>query len=68
MASLNKIIEGLNIFAKYCDSDEEYICAEHDEIFAGHGLKDAIGGDDVKQLEELGWNFVERLDCWRVFV
>ena len=44
--------EAFTIFAKY-DTDG-YICAEHDEIFAGPN-PEIVSEEDKKKLEELGW-------------
>jgi hypothetical protein len=61
----NKLLEGLNIIASYYDEgDEKYwIVAEHDEIFAGHGL--SVSEEDEAALLDLGWRFDD--DCWKAF-
>ncbi len=58
------IIEGLQIFAKHCDPDKSWICAEHDEIFAGHDAE-GLTDDEKARLEELGWS--DAGDFWRAF-
>lgn len=45
-------IEAFQLFAKY--STDAYVCAEHDEVFAGAEVKD-VSPEDEKRLEELGW-------------
>lgn len=50
MSKAQKIIEGLQILAKY--SSGYFIQAEHDEIFAGDATPSP---EDCARLRELGW-------------
>lgn len=50
---MNKVLAGLQIIAKY-DEDFE-LCAEHDEVFAGHGVE--MNEEDQKVMDDLGWSW-----------
>jgi len=65
MATINQVLEGLKIFAKY-GGDEYLVAAEHDVIFAGPW--EPLSEEDNKRLEELGWHFDEYADSWAKFV
>ncbi len=64
---LKNIIEGLQIFAKHCNPEKSYICAEHDEIFAGQDTKDSLTAEDTARLLELGWDYDDSYDSWQAF-
>lgn len=71
MASLKSLADGLAILMKYAKDGAGSVAAEHDEIFAG-GEDDStqpknMTGEDVKQLEKLGWSWDDGLDSWRTF-
>lgn len=53
MSSIEQVIEGLKIFAKY-DGD---ISAEHDTIYAGPSMKTKswLSKEDEDKLKELNW-------------
>lgn len=54
-SSLKGLAEAFQIMAKYGKSGGN-ICAEHDEIWAGHDIEiDEVSSDDLKRLKELGW-------------
>lgn len=63
---MNKVLAGLQIIAKY---DEDFdICAEHDEIHAGIGIKtipSAMSEEDRNTMEEHGWRWDG--ESWSVF-
>lgn len=63
MATLNQVIEGLQVFAKY---DEHNVCAEHDIIYA-RAYTD-LTPEDTATLERLGWHWSKQADSWGVFV
>lgn len=46
-----KILEGLNIFAKYKGPSMQ---PEHDELHAG--AEEPVSDEDAARLEELGWS------------
>lgn len=66
MRKIDKIIEGLQIFAKY---DEALVEAQHDTLYAGPVGASAgeILGADEKRLKELGWFFDDSVDSWATF-
>jgi hypothetical protein len=71
MATKNQIMGGLNILASYCngddlgrDGDNEFMRAEHDQIWAGPDA-DSVTQEDKEKLEALGW-FVSE-DAWSRF-
>jgi hypothetical protein len=72
MASLNAVIEGLEILAKYCEKgrDSHEISASHDVIYAGPACEGegSIPEPDRKRLDELGWFYDKQTDCWARFV
>lgn len=66
MRKIDKIIEGLQIFAKH---KEALVEAQHDAIYAGpvgSGVGE-ISSDDEKRLKELGWFFDDSVDSWATF-
>jgi hypothetical protein len=69
MTKFQKIVTGLKIIEEYLSADNQGdVCAEHDEIFA-HGMHiKALGGDDRRKLEAMGWLWDESLRCWKYFV
>jgi hypothetical protein len=65
MATINNVIAGLQVFAKY--GGEEYICAEHDVIYAQPPDGVTLTPEDEKTLTDAGWIFHKTLDSWGVF-
>jgi hypothetical protein len=65
MHTINEVIQGLKVFAKYQDHRPS-VCAEHDIIYAqvGSDLTEA----DIAELEALGWHWDEDGDSWARFV
>jgi len=63
---IQKIIEGLQIFAKY-DFD---VSAEHDVIYASENTihNEQISEDDKQKLRELDWGFSAEDEHWYYFV
>lgn len=61
--SYKEIIEAFQIFDKYPNDGE--LSAEHDELFAGPGLK--VSEEDEKRLNELGWDYDEGTESWQKF-
>lgn len=62
MATIQKVMEGLQILAKYDAGGE--MAAEHDIIYAGNA---EVSEEDAKKLEELGWHKDGEYDCWARF-
>ena len=65
MATINNVIAGLQVFAKY--GGEEHIYAEHDVIYAKPPDGVTLTPEDEKTLKNVGWLFYETLDSWGVF-
>lgn len=55
MTYYQEIIRALEIFSKYSDVSEEFISAEHDEIYSGPD-PEIVSAEDLAELKELGWN------------
>lgn len=66
MSSIEQLIEGLKIFAKY-NGD---VSAEHDIIYASpNRMRDEqISQEDQDKLNELEWKFNDGLEVWYKFV
>ena len=60
---IDDVIKGLQILQGY---GAEYVCAEHDEIWAGYDA--AVSADDKISLEFLGWFYDEDIDGWVRYV
>lgn len=60
---MHRIIEGLNILAKYYPSDE--FAAAHDQIWYAPYEPEKISSEDLQRLEDLGW--FESDDSWSHF-
>lgn len=65
MSSIEQLIEGLKIFAKY-NGD---VSAEHDIIYASpNRMRDEqISQEDQDKLNELEWKFNDGLEAWMAF-
>lgn len=61
MRTIDKIIRGLAIIAKY---EGAYIVAEHDQIYAGPKNHRDVSDLDLLELESLGWEFNEDINNW----
>ena len=64
---MKRILEGLNILAKYSDSGD--FAAEHDQIWAGpdDASEMEISEEDLKTLDDLGWFIDDEFDSWSHF-
>lgn len=62
MARAKDVIEGLQVLLQY-DSELEVV-AEHDEIYAGHGIETVREEHDY-YLHELGWRWDPNVPAWR---
>jgi hypothetical protein len=62
MSKLQKVIEGLQILAKYGDG----IAGVHDLLLAGGGVD--VSAEDAARLKDLGWFADEQFDSWAVFI
>lgn len=63
---MNNVLAGMQIIARY-DEDFE-ICAEHDTIYAGAGIKTlpmAMTEEDRNAMEKFGWEWDG--ESWRAF-
>ena len=63
MNSLQKVLQGLQIFAKYGGGD---IASGHDMIYAGPPAGVEMSEEDTKALQELGWFFEN--EWWSKYV
>lgn len=66
MTTIQQIVEGLQIFAKY----EGDVSAEHDIIYASPNRikSEQISNEDTNKLNELDWKFNDGLEAWYYFV
>lgn len=70
MATLDEVINGLQILQKYAGKESDRIDAQHDVIYAGPNLEELEGKiteEDKAKLEELGWHEDSEGDCWARF-
>ena len=67
MTTLGKLIEGLQIIAKYTPTRCHCVAVNHYVLCAGpEGL--VVSEDDQTRLEELGWWLDPEFNAWSVFV
>jgi hypothetical protein len=66
MTTIQQIVEGLQIFAKYGGD----VSAEHDIIYASPNRikSEQISNEDTNKLNELDWKFNDGLEAWYYFV
>lgn len=64
MATVDGIIEGLQIFKKYGNVDT---AAEHDIFYAGPPYGIEVSKEDKNKLDELGWFIDSETDSWATF-
>lgn len=64
MTKIEKIIKGLEII--HSSNPDAYVCAEHDEIFAGDMIKPTPA--QTKELKELGWMQDGAKVDWSIYV
>ncbi len=65
MDTINQVILGLQIFAKYSPD----INAAHDIILAAPGLKEGLlSKEDKLKLDDTDWFWNDELDCYSIFV
>ncbi len=67
MRILEKISRGLQIIGRL-NSNNDTFCAEHDEVWAYGLTREQLSVEDLKELEELGWEWDEDNDGWHHFV
>lgn len=66
--TLDKMIETLQIVAKYCkDPRKEWCSAEHDILFLPLENSAVIEPADEARLRELGAHKSSEGDCWSIF-
>lgn len=68
MSTLNQVIKGLQIIAKYEREDSYAVNAEHDIIYAGHVIFENISKEDRQELEKLDWHWDDDAGSWAKFV
>ena len=70
MATVNSIIEGLQILSNYADHVEDAIMAGagHDMIFGPDDIKGEISEEHLKRLSQLGWFISDEYDTWMHFI
>ena len=66
MTQFQKVIQGLKIFEQYLSPKDNPgdVSAEHDMIYVGGVHPDALGGDDRKLLEAMGWEWNRSFAAW----
>ena len=66
MATINSIINGLEIMADYdVNQGESHIGgADHDIIWGANTPPENMNGYDVDELDKLGWFWSEEYECW----
>lgn len=57
-----EFIIAFSIFDKYDPDATWVLIPEHDQIYSGHNLE--ISDEDKEELEYLGWDYDENLNCW----
>lgn len=68
MADQRMVLRGLEILQSYKPDGETWNCdAQHDELFAQGPEPSALGGDDAKELEKLGFRWDNQVESWAVF-
>ena len=63
-----RILQGLEILAKYCENEKGDLTAEHDQIWAGPTGSfnpESVDEEDFIELKRLGW-FIDE-DSWSHF-
>jgi hypothetical protein len=69
MTEFQQVVTGLKIFEEYLSKENPgELAAEHDEIFFVGVHREALGGDDRKKLEAMGWTWDKRHQHWTHFV
>jgi len=74
MASLNAVLEGLQIFAEHGLGNAHSVAAEHDEFFVFGKMKTPLTAKEKKRLDALGWfptdepEEGEEPGSWKIFV
>ncbi len=67
MADQRKVLRGLEILMSYKPNGSTWnVDAQHDELFAQGRPPSEMSGEDVKELEGLGWNWTGE-GSWRRF-
>jgi len=64
MATVDEIIEGLQIMKKYGTVET---AAEHDVFYAGPPSGTKMSAEDEKRLEALSWSWEEEFESWAIF-
>lgn len=62
MPKIKRIIEGLQILAKY--KPDDYCAAEHDVLY---GPDAEVTEEERKKLDELEWFYDDEVGCWCCF-
>lgn len=66
--TVKKLKRSMEIFEKYLEEDkDDDVSANHDIIYACGVPPAAFGGDDLRELEALGWSWSEEFACWEAF-
>jgi hypothetical protein len=66
MATINNVLNGLKVFAKY-GGEEHLVCAEHDILYAGPPNSSKLTSEDEKALTDAGWHFDKSVKTWGIF-
>lgn len=67
MATINEVLGGLQILAKY-KGDKHEVNAEHDIIYACSIDSTPLTDEETRRLVELGWHVDSEYNCWACFV
>jgi hypothetical protein len=62
--TMKELRDGLNVLLKYGDGA---VCADHDVIYAGPNdiTPEDLGDFDGNRLDDLGWTWDTKHECWR---
>ena len=67
MATLNNIVGGLQVFAKY-GGDQHLASAAHEVLYAGTPAGVKLTAEEEKTLSDLGWRYNKTEESWSIFV
>lgn len=65
MSSIKQIRLGLEIIEKYSPDDHPQF--SHDVIYAGVNTRDMMTEADKVALDEMGWGYDTKFNCWEHF-
>lgn len=63
MATIRQVLAGLEILAKYGDTDD--VSCDHDELLAGGPSPEGMSLSDAYNLDKDGWLYDEQFESWK---